>query len=249
MKNDYEIRGDVTAIFLRRRDGSILETLVDTEDLPKANEFSGSWCAEYKKDIDSYYVIGVKDYKSFRLHRWLMNPPHDKQVDHINGNGLDNRRKINLRMASPGENMQNRKRKDKKTISGFENITKCSKTGNWSAHIQINGKCIWLGNYRDIEEAKLIVVNARATLMPFSREARDVGLKKIDISSQLQRKKLPVDNTSGHVGVYMDKRYGTWYAQIKHEGQRYNLGTFKTKEKAVNARIEMEQKLKKIMEA
>lgn len=41
MKNDFEIRGDVTAIFLRRKDGNPMETIISTSDLPKAQEFQG----------------------------------------------------------------------------------------------------------------------------------------------------------------------------------------------------------------
>jgi hypothetical protein len=43
MKNGYEIRGEVTSIFLKRKDGKVIETFIDTNDLNKANEHHGIW--------------------------------------------------------------------------------------------------------------------------------------------------------------------------------------------------------------
>ncbi|WP_103730192.1 AP2 domain-containing protein [Novosphingobium sp. HII-3] len=50
-------------------------------------------------------------------------------------------------------------------------------------------------------------------------------------------------NTSGVMGVGFDRSRGRWYAQIRHRRRQINLGRFDTKEDAVAARLEMEEKL------
>lgn len=72
-------------------------------------------------------------------------------MDHINGNGEDNRF-CNLRLATHAQNMQNMKI-PKTNTSGhvgvyFENYTK-----KWRAMIEINGKKISIGRFCDKQEA------------------------------------------------------------------------------------------------
>ena len=126
MKNPYEIRGDITAILLRHRDWTIHEALIDTVDLPRFREYSGTWTAHWCEHTQSYYVechepmSGVRG-KTIRLHRWLLNAPDDVVVDHINHSGLDNRR-CNLRLLKRSENLHN-KRLYKNNTSGYRGVT------------------------------------------------------------------------------------------------------------------------------
>jgi hypothetical protein len=54
--NDYEIRGNITSIFLVKRDGSIMETLIDTENLEKIKSLNLHWHLRYAPNTNSYYA-------------------------------------------------------------------------------------------------------------------------------------------------------------------------------------------------
>ncbi len=47
-------------------------------------------------------------------------------------------------------------------------------------------------------------------------------------------------NTSGYRGVYYESRFDRWRAEIKFQGKRYYLGTYKNKEDAIKARLAAE---------
>jgi hypothetical protein len=74
-----------------------------------------------------------------------------EKVDHINGNGLDNRR-INLRVVTHSQNLANRSMTSG-TTNRYKGITQCKRTGNWQSKIMVNYKTIYLGTYKTDEDA------------------------------------------------------------------------------------------------
>lgn len=56
------------------------------------------------------------------------------------------------------------------------------------------------------------------------------------------RVNLPKNNTSGILGVRYRKDRDKWYAEIKSNGERINLGSYITKEEAIKARLDAEIK-------
>jgi len=59
---------------------------------------------------DAYAARSVRingKVKTVRMHRLIMDAPDGMEVDHINGNTMDNRR-CNLRIVSKSENLANR---------------------------------------------------------------------------------------------------------------------------------------------
>lgn len=83
------------------------------------------------------------------LHRFLL--PDVPIVDHINGDGLDNRR-VNLRPATSQQNAANR-RKQSNNKSGYKGVTQSKSKTRWSARIIVNQKFIGLGSYGSPIEA------------------------------------------------------------------------------------------------
>lgn len=89
------------------------------------------------------------------MHSLIMAPPDGMLVDHVSGDGLDNRRS-NLRFATAEQNAFNRKRYETNT-SGAKGVTfKKSRSGvggSWQAYINVRGRRFWLGCYPTMQLA------------------------------------------------------------------------------------------------
>lgn len=127
----------------------------------KAGEIAGHPSAK------GYLQIGLKG-KLYYAHRlaWFFitkTDPCDAQVDHRNGNKLDNSA-INLRLATNGENQKN-SGLQKNNTSGFKGVWQDKRwnTG-WRAMIRNDGKRIYLGTFPTAELAHRAYCKAAAEL-------------------------------------------------------------------------------------
>jgi len=91
--------------------------------------------------------IGKQD--TVLLHRILMNCPSGKEVDHIDGNPLNNQRK-NLRLCTKKENRQN-KGMSKNNKSGYKGVT--LRRNVYEVYIRKNNKHLYIGSSKDKQEA------------------------------------------------------------------------------------------------
>jgi hypothetical protein len=90
-------------------------------------------------------------YPAHRL-AWLLVygiDPGPLEIDHINGDGLDNRI-ANLRLATRGENSSNSQRHFD-TSSGIKGVQRNG--SGYMARIKANGKVHYLGTFRTLEAA------------------------------------------------------------------------------------------------
>jgi hypothetical protein len=173
MKNDHEIRGNVTALLIHRKDGTTMEALIDTDQADVVGRYR--WNVMRGKH-GAFYVMANLPHKERQevsqilLHRLIMDAPKGVFVDHIDHNPLNNTR-ANLRLASNGQNMQNLTRATKRSASGVLNVFWYKAYKKWEACIVVNKKSVKLGYFDDIREAEAVVKRARAILMPYSQEA------------------------------------------------------------------------------
>jgi len=100
--------------------------------------------------------------KKFRgLHRYIFAMHHGyypKFIDHIDGNGLNNKIE-NLRDASASQNALNRKKKS--THNGYKNVVWHSRDKKYSVNMFVNGQRKYFGYFDDIELANLVAQEAR----------------------------------------------------------------------------------------
>lgn len=174
MKNDYEIRGDMTAIIINSPKYGRLEALISTNKLDRAKEFPNSWYANWDKIANTFYVVGnllIGNGKQtlVMFHRWVTNIPRGMVVDHKNHDGLINT-DDNLRICTHAENQQNRKGAQMNSKSGIRGVFWNKNAKKWQAHIRLQGKQIYLGRFDDIVDAEQAVIEARLKYMPYSKE-------------------------------------------------------------------------------
>lgn len=84
-----------------------------------------------------------------------MRPVKGESVDHINGDGLDNRRS-NLRVCSHAENRRNSKKVSgrRKLASHYKGVSHPSKN-RWTASITVMWKTLHIGSFKtEIEAAR-----------------------------------------------------------------------------------------------
>lgn len=117
------------------------DVLVDLDDLEKIKKYK--W--HIKKSTNTNYAISSKGDNKLFIHRLVLNYEGDLDVDHINHNGLDNR-KNNLRIISHSKNIMNQHNDD----NGIYKL----KNNRFRATITKNNKGIYIGTYDTFEEAK-----------------------------------------------------------------------------------------------
>jgi len=112
--------------------------LIDDEDYELVSQ--NKWYAAKKRY--TFYALthiitdGGKRTTS-KMHRIIMGAKKGQQIDHINHNGLDNRR-CNLRFCTSSQNQGN-SRKQKNTSSKYKGVSWETGTKKWLACIHLNG--------------------------------------------------------------------------------------------------------------
>lgn len=98
-----------------------------------------------------YVVRSVGRNKKQFLHREIMQPPKGFEVDHINGDRLDNRR-AKLRICTHSQNGKNlKKRKNNKF--GLKGVGWARREQMYRARIMVNYKDIHLGYFHTVKDA------------------------------------------------------------------------------------------------
>ena len=135
-----------------------LFAIIDQEDVDRVNTYK--WQAHSTHTKGSYYATGRIDGKDCQMANFILNHNPSKSklvVDHINGNGLDNR-KCNLRLVSRTQNNINKKIQKNNTskITGVRHMKEAYLyIAFWSENKEKQIKCFPYGKKnKDSKEEK-----------------------------------------------------------------------------------------------
>ncbi len=120
--------------------------LVSDEDYASVAQFK--WCYS----ATGYAVRSTwPDNKLVYMHRFILGATKGSEVDHVNGDGLDNRRS-NIRVCTRSQNMANRKAKGMYWDKG---------RNRWVVRVYVNRKVVFYGRYKGEAEASEAYIDAK----------------------------------------------------------------------------------------
>lgn len=142
----------------------------DTGNFTRKDPKLRSCTGTIPKNPKRAYLNICINYKIYKAHRlaWLYiyGEWPNGQIDHINGDKLDNRI-LNLRTATNAQNKQNSRKARSDSKSGLLGATWYTKGNKWRASIQVDGKKKHLGYFATAEEAHDVFIQAKRKLHAF----------------------------------------------------------------------------------
>ena len=174
-KNNIVINDGVAIMDLYDKQGNkIAETKFDAALLNKVKAYKWYLRIHEKHKMKLGYVMGTVNGSKVFLHRYLLDIPKSKVVDHINGDTLDNRFE-NIRECNQAQNSRNRIYKSSKgKVPGV--YQQYGPNSNYSVRICYNYKTIHIGTYKTYEEA--VKARLEAEQKYFGKYAASSGQRK-----------------------------------------------------------------------
>jgi hypothetical protein len=196
--------------------------ILDDEDYDRVVA-EGKWgiVKDHNNQKDAFYVRrnlptdenGKR--KSIQLHRFIMDAPKGKVVDHINGDGRDNR-KENLRICTFSENSRNRHHTPKGKFP-YYGVTSATRK-----HTKLAKE--YHGEFATLNFPDGVPPDVMQKIIAGQKEYEKI------------RKHRPAEKQSKQKGVNWNKRVKRWRARLNNK----HLGWFKTEQEAIDARFAAE---------
>lgn len=141
--NDIVVRYDYAEIILRDKHcREVARAMIDLEDVGRCKQYK--WHLRKSQGNTDYVIASLPNNQKVHLHKFIMGCAANEEVDHINMDGLDNR-KENLRIVTHSQNKANNR------YSGIKKVP----SGRYQASFCRNYKTIYVGTF-DTEDEALI---------------------------------------------------------------------------------------------
>ena len=99
-------------------------------------------------------------------------------------------------------------------------------------------RIVWLMHHGYMTDLEIDHINR------VRNDDRIENLREANHFENTQNRGLAKNSTTGHTGVYYNKRDKTWFARVFMDGEHLHVGCFKNKEDAIAARAEKAKKLR-----
>jgi len=192
---------------------------------------------------DGGYLVTKIDRVMHYMHRlawfYVTGSWPEHEVDHRDRDKANNRW-LNLRPATDKQQAENRG-VNKNSKTGVCGVSCRAKKGVYEATIRHKGEYHHLGTFTRLEDAKAAREAAEKALYTHA-DGCVPDPKGFLEARAAEPRKMRSDSTSGHRGVTFLPKKGVYIARHVVNGERQYLGTFKTFDEAVIARLRSEAK-------
>jgi len=226
---------DGVEIVIPSKKWGYLSLFIDKEDLERVLKVG--WYVRKPKQV--FYCFGRgMDNKICSIHRFILNFPDCKIIDHKDRNGLNNR-KSNLRLATASQNAANSIASSKKKVP-WKGVSLIIKKNLYAVQLVKDGVIRTFGRFKNpllaaarYNEVAIQYHGEFARLNEFTEEQ-----KQIIANSPLEHTRIGRNNVTGFKGVSLDRkgsRTKRYISTIFHNGKNIHLGHFMTAEEAAIA--------------
>lgn len=125
----------------------------DVELIGQYNWYAGL-SSHKRRSYARTQILNENGQRTIYMHRLILGIAGGLVVDHINHDGLDNRRE-NLRSCTTTQNRQNCPKFRAGCTSIYKGVNKVERKSKWRSGIWISGKTVCLGSFRTAIEAAL----------------------------------------------------------------------------------------------
>ena len=214
---------------------------VDEADVPLVTQYQWQLLRSGGKRYAGAYIRNESGNPSrVMAHRLILNPGPEWEVDHRDGNGLNNIRS-NLRKATRHQNGANRGMSRNNT-SGYKGVSLVKASGKWYAAIQHNGKTFNLGLYVEKDDAaRAYDAKARELFGDFARcnfplEGEEGVRRTIEMRDITAAEKanhyVPVRSDTGIRNVFFHARKQRYEVRFNIAGVSCQCGYYETLDEA-----------------
>lgn len=138
------------------------EAIVDEPDFERVKKHKWNVMPHRKTFYAQGWIVKNGKKQKVLMHRFIMRARPNQQVDHKDGNALNNSRG-NLRFCSHGQNLFNQSKR-KNTKSRFKGVCWHKQARKWMAICQLHGKAVRIFGFSNEVDAA-VAYNFLATMM------------------------------------------------------------------------------------